>query len=120
MASKNRKHKVLRIVSKGTFALVLIGLFAAPAFAGSTSSGADPFGQVTQTVTGWLKGGLGMLLATTSLGVGLVAGVTRGSIVGALTGAGVAVASYWGPDVLQSMFGAVAMVPHTFTSIAGF
>lgn len=96
---------------------VLVGLLLIePAIAGSSGgSGTNPFASMVSLLTGWLKGGMGLMLALLGLGVGLVAGVGRGSIVGALSGVGIAIASYWGPDVLTGIFGATVAAPHYLT-----
>jgi len=100
--------------------LLFLLVLAEPAIAGtSTSTGTNPFASMVQLLVGWLKGGLGLMLALLALGVGLVAGVARGSIAGALSGVGVAIAAYWGPDILQGIFGAVAMNAH-FVTVASF
>ncbi|UJJ52936.1 TraA family conjugative transfer protein [Rhodanobacter denitrificans] len=104
-----------RLVGYLLVAVVLALLVAEPVFAGTTSGGSSPFTSMVQLLTGWLKGGLGMLIALLALGVGLVAGVSRGSIGGALSCVGVAIAAYWGPDILQGIFGATVLAPHYVT-----
>lgn len=120
MEYSNMKRNTKRLLFNMLLIALLLALFAAPVWAGTTTGGNDPFSSITQTVITWLKGGLGMLLAVLALTVGLVAGVARGSIVGALAGVAVAIAAYWGPDVLQSMFGATVVAHLGFATIAGF
>ena len=117
LALHNRRRWAVNVL----LAALLVFAVAAPAFAGGTGgTGTDPFSTVTQTVISWLKGGLGLLLAILSLGVGLTASIARGSLVGALTSIGIAIAAYWGPDILQSMFGASMVASHVFATVGGF
>ncbi|MGH8159236.1 MAG: TraA family conjugative transfer protein [Rhodanobacter sp.] len=99
-------HRYAR--QRATFAIFTL-LLAAPAFAGTGNSASNPFSGLVTMITGWLKGGLGLMLALLSLAVGIIAGLVRGSIGGALTAVGVAIACYWGPDILTSMFGATLL-----------
>lgn len=116
LTTRQKRH----LINAAIFLLFLLVL-AEPAIAGTStsSSASNPFAAMVQLLVGWLKGGLGLMLALLALGVGLVAGVARGSIAGALSGVGVAIAAYWGPDILQGIFGAVAMNAH-FATLASF
>jgi conjugal transfer pilus assembly protein TraA len=111
----NARHR--RILVNLAILLLFAVIVAEPVFAGSTSSSgtSNPFASMVQLLIGWLKGGLGMMLALFALGVGLVAGISRGSIVGILSGVGVAMAAYWGPDVIQGIFGAALHAQHYVT-----
>lgn len=116
LAVHNRRRLAINVL----FATALILLVAAPAFAGGTGGGSNPFSSITQTIISWLKGGLGLLLAILSLAVGLTASIARGSLIGALTSIGIAIAAYWGPDILQAMFGASVVATHVFATVGGF
>lgn len=102
------KDVALRRYGKAAGMLVLMAmLLALPALAMAAGSGStDPFSSATQVVIGWLKGGLGLLLSILALGIGLIAGLRVGSIWGIAIGFGFAVVCYYGPDILQSIFGA--------------
>jgi len=109
---------------KAAIYAVIVGLILAitilePAIAGTASGGTNIFGSLVAMLVGWLKGGLGLLLAIIALIAGLIAGVARGSLGGALGGIGVAIASYWGPDILQGIFGATVHA-QMFATVAGF
>lgn len=86
--------------------IVLLTAFPVLAMASTGGGGADPFSTSVDTLVGWLKGGLGLLLSLTALGVGLIAGLRAGSIWGFAVGVGFALVCYYGPDVLTSVFGA--------------
>ena len=119
-ARESRAQTARRLAPYLLVAVVVALLLVEPAFAGSTSGGSsNPFASMITLLTGWLKGGLGLMLALLGLGVGLVAGVGRGSIVGALGGVGIAIAAYWGPDILTGIFGATAGAQH-FLTVASF
>lgn len=102
-------------------AVLLVLLLAEPVFASTSTStgGSNIFGALIEMLVGWLKGGLGMLLAIIALIAGIVAGVAKGSLGGALGCVGIAIACYWGPDILQGIFGATV---HTvaFATISHF
>lgn len=117
MKFTTRQKRQLRAAAVIGLAMVIL---AEPALAGTTGSGSNPFAQVIVLISGYLKGGLGQLLSLISLAVGLVAGVTRGSLIGAVTGIGIAICAYWGPDVLASMFGAVALHAPGYVTVACF
>jgi conjugal transfer pilus assembly protein TraA len=94
--------------SFGMFVLIVL-MLALPALAmasGTGGSGSNPFDGATTTIIEWLKGGLGLLLSILALGIGLIAGLRVGSIWGIAIGFGFAVVCYYGPDILQSIFGA--------------
>lgn len=119
-ARESRAQKAKRFAPFLLMAVLVALMLLEPAFAGSTSGGSNnPFASMITLLTGWLKGGLGLMLALLGLGVGLVAGVGRGSIVGALGGVGIAIAAYWGPDILTGIFGATTMASQYLT-VASF
>lgn len=103
------KNVAFRRYGKAAGMLVLMTLLLALpalAMAGTTGAGSDPFSAATTVVIDWLKGGLGLLLSILALGIGLIAGLRVGSIWGIAIGFGFAVVCYYGPDILQSIFGA--------------
>lgn len=101
------------------FAALLVLIAMEPVLAGSSSSTSNPFESFIQMLTGWLKGGLGLMLSLLGLAIGLIAGLGRGSLVGALSGVGIAIAAYWGPDILAGIFGATLQAHHYIT-VASF
>ena len=114
--SRQQKHT---LASYALVALILAIVVLEPAMAGTATGGSNIFGSLVAMLISWLKGGLGLLLAIIALVAGLVAGVARGSLGGALGGIGVAIAAYWGPDILQGIFGATSVVP-TIVTLASF
>ena len=115
LTTRQKRH----LFNAAMFLLFLL-VASEPVFASTSSSGSsNPFSTIVQLLIGWLQGGLGLMLALLALTVGLVAGVGRGSIAGALSGIAVAIAAYWGPNILQSIFGAVAASAH-FATVAYF
>lgn len=97
-----KKTRYVRQLAMTAFVM----LVTSPVLAGSGSGGTNPFSGVTGMLIEWLKGGLGLMLAIISLVCALIAGIARGSIVGVLTCVAIAICAYWGPDILQLMFGA--------------
>lgn len=97
--------------SKPTMMVLLVLLLTAlPVIAMAGGGGGDgtgdPFAVAVTTLTGWLKGGLGLLLSLVALGTGLIAGLRAGSVWGFAIGVGFALVCFYGPDVLVSVFGA--------------
>lgn len=101
-AALHRQGKSIALLVLLTFLMVLPAL----AMAAGGGSGSNPFDGATTTIIEWLKGGLGLLLSILALGIGLIAGLRVGSIWGIAIGFGFAVVCYYGPDILQSVFGA--------------
>jgi len=102
-----------KFASKATLVLILAGVLAIALYASAVQAGAGgtaEFGTIQTTISGWMKGALGKVLALSSLGVGLGVGVVKQSIMAFVLGVGMAVSTYYGPDVLESVVSA-AIVP---------
>lgn len=63
----------------------------------------DVFVTYADAVTGWVKGGLGVGLATTMLLVGGAIGVAQNSPMPALSGVAGAAFLHWGPDIIRQI-----------------
>ena len=116
----NVSKKLTAVCGKLPITAVVMLMSVAPAWAGTSSGGSNPFQSLITMLIGWLQGGLGLLLSIIAVVVGLIAGVARGSIAGVLTGFGVAIAAYWSPSILEGIFGATAHIAPAFLTLAGF
>lgn len=83
---------------------LVVGLTSGAAMAGT--GGSAEFGTIYTMLDGWMTGVLGKVIALTSLGVGLTIGVIRQSIMAVVTGVSMGIASYYGPDVINSIVSA--------------
>ena len=93
--------KALTIRSKMLIASVLVLVFGVGAVMGGT--GGTEFASAYTTITGWLAGDLGRLLAAGFLVVGLAMGIVRQSIVAAVPAVGAALLINVGPTVLGAI-----------------
>lgn len=94
-------------LSKVLLFAIVISLALVPdlAFA-SGASGGQEFQEIYAWLKGITQGVLGMLLALAAFLVGMVIGVARQSIMAFLIGVAFAIALYYGPNVIESIFGA--------------
>lgn len=109
--SANKQNQ--KLADKVTLILILASMLAIALYASAVQAGAGgtaEFGTIQTTISGWMKGALGKVLALSSLGVGLGVGVVKQSIMAFVLGVGMAVSTYYGPDVLESVVSA-AIVP---------
>lgn len=88
--------------------LAVLGLFAAlfavDAIAGG--GGATQFGTLSTQLQGWAQGDLGIVIALAALIVGLAIGVVKQSMMAVVTGFGIALALYYGPQVIVGILNA--------------
>lgn len=78
------------------------------AFAGT--GGQQQFGSLANQLTGWSQGSLGIVIAIAALLVGLSIGVVKQSLMAVVTGIGIAIALYYGPDVITGVLSATGAV----------
>lgn len=93
-------HKKLKEV--GTALIIVSGLLALNAYAGSDSTFSTP----ANTLSTWLQGSMGKMFAIGALVVGLGIGIVKQSVMAAAVGVGIALAASSGPSVLTSIFSA--------------
>ena len=84
-----------------TFATLCLAV-AEPALAGADAT----FSAVSDLVKGWMEGSLGKLFAFGSLGTGLGITIVKQSLMPVVVGVSVAVATYSGPGVLNTVVAA--------------
>ncbi|MBF0391709.1 MAG: hypothetical protein HQL38_03405 [Alphaproteobacteria bacterium] len=70
-----------------------------PAWAGADTT----FDDVWVTLSDWIRGSLGKVIALGFVGVGLISGMVRQSLTGFATGVGAGVGLYTSPDVVEEM-----------------
>lgn len=71
-------------------------------FAGEVQDG-DAFKTYADAIEGWVKGGLGVGLATTMLLMGGAIGVAQNSPMPALSGVAGAAFLHWGPTIIKQI-----------------
>jgi conjugal transfer pilus assembly protein TraA len=93
-------------------ALAALGVFAAVAAASvyAGTGGSTEFGALSSQLVGWAQGQLGIVIAVAALLVGLAIGVVKQSLMSVVTGFGIAIALYYGPEVIQSILTATGGV----------
>ena len=82
---------------------VLLAASAGLAFAGQ---GGAEFADVWDTLVEWTQGTLGRIIAIAMVLVGVVAGVTRNSIMGLVVGVAAGMGLYNAPVVIEAIMGA--------------
>ncbi|MFZ6765068.1 TraA family conjugative transfer protein [Pseudoroseomonas sp. WGS1072] len=104
-AGSLQAKKALSVLALAAAAVML----ADPAHAGT--DGAE-FADVWTTLTGWMQGTLGKIVAGAFVIVGLVAGVARQSIMAFAIGVGGAIGLYNAPTILDNIVtGTVPLLP---------
>lgn len=89
-------------IIKKLSALTAMAAMSSAAFAKDVDSN-DVFVTYADAVTGWVKGGLGVGLATTMLLMGGAIGVAKNSPMPALSGVAGAAFLHWGPDIIRQI-----------------
>ena len=75
---------------------------------GATFAGANAdFNAAVTTLTNWLEGSLGQLIAIGAFGIGIVMGMARQSLMAAAVGIGIALAVFNGPGIITNIITAV-------------
>ena len=88
---------------------VLLATTAGLVLAGQGAGGGDEFAEVWTTLTEWTQGTLGRIIAIAMVLVGVVAGVTRNSIMGLVVGVAAGMGLYNAPDVIDAIMGATVV-----------
>ena len=84
----------------GLIAITTAGLLSGAAMAGT---GGTEFSTALTTVTDWVQGDLGKLIAVVTLVVGLAVGIIQQTIIAVVVSVAMALALYYGPTILLSM-----------------
>lgn len=82
-----------------------------PDAAWAGTGGGDEFNEVYERVKGWAQGGLGKLIATLFLLVGIGAGVVARSVAAAIPALAAALFLFFGPKVIESIMTATVLTP---------
>lgn len=89
-------------IIKKLMVLAALAATSATTFAGEVQEG-DAFKTYADAVEGWVKGGLGVGLATTMLLMGGAIGVAKNSPMPALSGVAGAAFLHWGPSIIKQI-----------------
>lgn len=92
-----------------TLALVITMFAVQVAIAGT---GGDSFDSIWVTLTDWMQGTLGRVVAGAMVLVGIVGGIVRQSIMSFATGVGGGVGLYNTPTIIESIMTATIHVPN--------
>lgn len=92
----------------------VFAIMATEAYAGT---GTGTFDSVWQTLTDWSQGTLGRIIALSMIFVGVVAGITRQSIMSFAVGLGAGVGLYNAPDIVESIMQATLPTAEKATSL---
>ena len=88
-------------VKKSTAAAaVLMVAVAAGAAAFAGGGGTQQFGSLATELQDWAQGSLGIVISIAALLVGLSIGVVKQSLMAVVTGIGIAISLYFGPEVI--------------------
>ncbi len=105
-----KKQQHVKTVSKGTVqAVALLGLMCAAQLA-LAGTGGDSFDTIWVTLTDWMQGTLGRVVAGSMVLVGIVAGIVRQSIMSFATGVGGGVGLYNTPTIIESIMTATIAI----------
>ena len=78
-------------------------------------TGGDSFDSIWVTLTDWMQGTLGRVVAGSMVLVGIVSGIVRQSIMSFATGVGGGVGLYNTPTIIESIMTATLPVAHSLT-----
>jgi len=84
-------------------ALAVLGLAMIAPEAALAGTGGTEFAPAYTTVTGWMTGILGRIIAIAFIVVGLVAGVMRQSIMGFVVGIAAGLGVFVAPDIIDNI-----------------
>ena len=96
-----------RIVLTSLFAASMLTLLSPEAMAAGTALASGAFDSLYATLVDWTTGTLGRSIALVFLLVGLGLGIFRGSILGAVSSIGAAIALIIAPDIIEALMPAV-------------
>lgn len=94
------KREAMKKLASTTALVAPMAVVAGTAVAGS---GGTEFGAIVTQLTDWLEGGLGQVLALGALAVGLGIGIVQQSIMSVVVGIAMAIAVFYGPQVLTGI-----------------
>ncbi|MDG1580857.1 TraA family conjugative transfer protein [Pseudomonas sp. GOM6] len=113
---KNAKQKQLKSAAQirqdrntTAQALLVVGLMCATQMA-MAGTGGDSFDTIWVTLTDWMQGTLGRVVAGSMVLVGIVAGIVRQSIMSFATGVGGGVGLYNTPTIIESIMTATVSI----------
>lgn len=99
---KNGSIKTSKVSKSTAQALLVVGLMCATQFA-LAGTGGDTFDSIWITLTEWMQGTLGRVVAGSMVLVGIVSGIVRQSIMSFATGVGGGVGLYNTPTIIDSI-----------------
>ncbi|RJX72685.1 hypothetical protein D3M70_30975 [Pseudomonas sp. LS-2] len=94
---------------------LIVTLAASQAMAGT---GGDSFDSIWVTLTDWMQGTLGRVVAGSMVLVGIVSGIVRQSIMSFATGVGGGVGLYNTPTIIESIMTATLPAAHSLATTA--
>lgn len=97
-------------------ALIAVGATSAMAGAGTLGTSTE-FGTVYTTITSWVDGDIGGIIAILMFAVGLGMGIMKQSLGAIVMGMGGALTAAYGVDVIEGIFGAGVPVVEVATSV---
>lgn len=103
-----RVDRALRSDAAIIGAVIAIALVASITLAHAGAGGANEFGQLGQRLIGWAQGWLGIIIAVVALLVGLGIGAVKQSLIPVVVAVGIAVALYYGVNVITGIISPVA------------
>jgi conjugal transfer pilus assembly protein TraA len=92
-------------------AMLLLGVLCAFQVA-VAGTGGDSFDSIWVTLTDWMQGTLGRVVAGAMVLVGIVGGIVRQSIMSFATGVGGGVGLYNTPTIIESIMTATIQIPN--------
>lgn len=91
-------------------AVLIVGLMCSAQLA-MAGTGGDSFNSIWETLTDWMQGTLGRVVAGSMVLVGIVSGIVRQSIMSFATGVGGGVGLYNTPTIIESIMTATIQIP---------
>lgn len=104
---QNRAKSAMKTPAVQT--LLLVGLMCSAQFA-LAGTGGDSFDSIWVTLTDWMQGTLGRVVAGSMVLVGIVSGIVRQSIMSFATGVGGGVGLYNTPTIIESIMTATIQI----------
>ena len=103
---KKIEMKQIAVAAMLTVGIVGAALAGTDTTFGTYASGGAGAGAVG-TIGNWLQGSMGKMFSIGALAVGLGIGIVKQSVMSVAVGTGIALAASSGPQILNSIFGAV-------------
>ena len=102
------QNQIKQVLLAGVLSICMIGaaLAGTDTTFGTYASGGAGAGAVG-TIGNWLQGSMGKMFSIGALAVGLGIGIVKQSVMSVAVGTGIALAASAGPQILDSIFGAV-------------